>query len=103
MIKGILHVVTRPASPEDAAAYHQWYDETHIPEILSVPGMVQARRYEAPDGSFVAIYEVDIDVAEAEANLAAARDRHTPPVGVCMDPPPAAQWMRSRSEQQAAR
>jgi hypothetical protein len=100
-IKGIMQVVTRPASPEDAAAYHEWYETTHIPEILATPGMVRARRYENPDGSFLAIYEVDVDIEQAQANMAAAREKNTPPVGVCMDPPPAVTWMPARYELEA--
>ena len=36
MTKGVLIVESRPASPDDAAAFHRWYEDTHIPEILSV-------------------------------------------------------------------
>ena len=35
MARGVLIVESRPASPEDAAAYHDWYDNKHVPEICS--------------------------------------------------------------------
>jgi hypothetical protein len=49
--------------------YNEWYNETHIPEILSVPGIVSARRFRtkivnvagAPAWKYVAIYEVETD------------------------------------------
>ncbi|WP_435581565.1 hypothetical protein [Amycolatopsis thermoflava] len=54
--------------PEDAAAYDKWYDEEHIPQILSAPGFVRAQRFVlsdvkplpgvvTPEVSHLAIYE----------------------------------------------
>jgi hypothetical protein len=95
MSSGILLVETRPNSPEDAAAYHHWYDEVHVPEILKVDGFVSARRLEAIDGSsFIAIYEIDIDVETAKANLAAvtATGVMSAPEGVQLNPPPVVRY-----------
>jgi hypothetical protein len=94
--KGILLVQSRPTSPspEDVEAYHRWYDETHIPEILAVDGFASARRLGAVDGeSFLVVYEVD-DVDAAKAGMAEARaaGRMTRPTGVQLDPPPSVQW-----------
>ena len=73
MTKGVLIVESRPASPDDAAAFHRWYEDTHIPEILSVDGFVSARRFESLDGdSFLVLYEITGDVEAAKGNLAAA-------------------------------
>jgi len=47
MARGLLIVESRPASPEEAAAYHDWYDNKHVPEILQLEGFVSARRLEA--------------------------------------------------------
>jgi hypothetical protein len=93
MPKGILYVESRPASPEQAADYHQWYNETHLPEMLSVDGFVSARRFEPVegDGPFIAIYEFDTDDLDAtRARLADATKsgRNSTPVGVSSDPPP---------------
>ncbi len=74
MPKGIMYVESRPRSPEDLAAYHRWYDETHLREIVGVPGFVSARRF-APvdgDGPFVAIYEIEAD--DLQAAVAALRE-----------------------------
>ena len=75
MPKGILYVESRPASPEQAADYHQWYNETHLPEMLSVDGFVSARRFEPVegDGPFIAIYEFDTDDLDTTSK---ARGRH---------------------------
>jgi hypothetical protein len=44
MARGLLIVESRPASPEQAAAYHDWYDSKHIPEILQLDGFTSARK-----------------------------------------------------------
>ncbi len=91
MPKGILYVETRPSSPEEAAAYHQWYNETHLQEIVAIDGFVSARRFEllGEDGPFVAIYELDADDLEAtRARLNETLKSGSTPVGVSFDPPP---------------
>ena len=102
MPRGILYVESRPASPEQAAEYHRWYDETHIPEILALDGFVSGRRFGSlgDDGSFVAIYEIDTDVATARAALAAAgkAGTMTPPAGFRLDPPPTVRWLDDVTE-----
>jgi hypothetical protein len=98
MSSGLLVVQSRPASPDVAEAYHRWYDEVHIPELLQVDGFARASRYEAADGeSFLAVYELD-DVDLAQSSMATAREAGSisPPVGVQTDPPPSVQWFRSR-------
>lgn len=97
MTQGILLVQSRPASEQVAAEYHRWYDETHIPEILAIEGFVSARRFEALDGeSFIAMYEIEGDVAEAKASLGAAQTSGSmsPPVGLQLNPPPTVQYFR---------
>jgi len=34
-----------PASPDREAEYHKWYNDTHLAQILSVEGIVSARRF----------------------------------------------------------
>ena len=38
MAQAIMVVESRPRSEEDTAAYHEWYDEVHIPELLAING-----------------------------------------------------------------
>jgi len=47
--------------PEDEADFNRWYNEEHIPELMSLPGFLSARRFEV-DGEghkFLAIYELE--------------------------------------------
>jgi hypothetical protein len=67
MPKGIIYVETMPASPDREAEYHKWYNDTHLEQILSVDGIVSARRFAPTDGNgpFIAIYELDCDDLDA--------------------------------------
>jgi hypothetical protein len=67
MPRGIMYVETMPISPDREADYHEWYNDTHLAEILSVEGIVSARRFAPIDGNgpFVAIYELDCDDLDA--------------------------------------
>ncbi|MGD9797924.1 MAG: hypothetical protein AB7H43_09175 [Acidimicrobiia bacterium] len=75
MPKAILVVHTEPASPEDEAAYNEWYDGVHVPDIVALPGFTGATRYRVsatqmggatPDvPRYVAVYEIDADDLDA--------------------------------------
>ena len=67
MPKGIIYVETMPVSPDREAEYHKWYNDTHLAQILSVDGIVSARRFAPTDGNgpFIAIYELDCDDLDA--------------------------------------
>tara|TARA_B100001167_G_scaffold147057_1_gene94864 strand:- start:106 stop:450 length:345 start_codon:yes stop_codon:yes gene_type:complete len=43
--------------------FNEWYNEHHVPERVSVPGILSARRYELADGEgalkYLAIYELE--------------------------------------------
>ncbi|MGZ8814177.1 MAG: hypothetical protein ACXWZI_09385 [Mycobacterium sp.] len=67
MPRGIMYVETMPASPDREAEYHKWYNDTHLAQILSVEGIVSARRFAPNDGAgpFIAIYELDCDDLDA--------------------------------------
>ena len=60
MAKGIMYVESRPSSPDREQEYNTWYDEVHIPELLTLDGIVSARRLRPVDGDgpYVAIYEL---------------------------------------------
>ena len=89
MNKSVLVVRTAPDSPEGAEAYNDWYDNTHLAELLALEGCTSAQRYVAPDGgSYVAIYEFDCDANTAQARFGSAFPNMAPVVNVRMDPPP---------------
>ena len=67
MSRGIIYLETMPVSPEREADYHRWYNDVHLAEIVSVDGIVSARRFAPTDGNgpFIAIYELDCDDLDA--------------------------------------
>jgi hypothetical protein len=61
-------VVFAKAKPDQIEALAKWYDETHIPDLLAVPGLITAERHtlmtvKQPDGlplwDFMLIYEFE--------------------------------------------
>jgi hypothetical protein len=68
MPKGVLVVMTQAVQGKEDE-YHEWYNNVHIPELLAVPGIVAAQRFEAvPNAAgqaapqkYLAIYELDTD------------------------------------------
>lgn len=47
--------------PAREAEWNQWYDEKHLPDLLSVPGFVSATRYQERKASsrYLAAYEIE--------------------------------------------
>ena len=93
--RGVYVVRTRPVSPEREAEFNEWYDGTHLPELLAVPGFVAARRYRrvADDGApeYLAVYDIEADdlagpVAELRRRSAAGET--TSSDALQLDPPP---------------
>jgi hypothetical protein len=72
-MKTILHVETRPSSPDRVDEFNRWYEEVHIPQVLALDGFVSARRY-APtdDGPYVVVYELEGDGSAAVQTVIAA-------------------------------
>ena len=68
------------AVPGQEQEFNKWYDDTHLGDVLAVPGMVAATRYElqpiersgppAPAG-YLAVYEFEGDPGEVLAALSA--------------------------------
>ncbi len=56
---GLLMVYSEVPAEHDAE-YNRWYNEEHIPERLSIPGVLNAARYEAVAGGpkYLACYEL---------------------------------------------
>ncbi|MFF0492036.1 hypothetical protein ACFYTQ_23660 [Nocardia sp. NPDC004068] len=99
MAKGILYVESQPGSAEEAAAYHTWYEHTHMKEMLGIEGIIAARRFESlsDDGVFVAIYEIEADdIGAVRARLAESTraGAFSPPRGLRTDPPPTVRFYR---------
>ena len=76
----LMVVFSNPAEGRDDE-FNRWYDETHLPEVLEIEGVVAARRYELgvedPDAPhrYLAVYELDQPCAEVLERLVAAGQR----------------------------
>ncbi|HZM44981.1 MAG TPA: hypothetical protein VFC14_09130 [Burkholderiales bacterium] len=56
--------------------YNEWYDKEHLPRLVTVPGVVRARRYTAVSGSprYLTAYELtDKDAFESPEGLKARK------------------------------
>lgn len=68
MAKHIL-MALNGAKPGEEAEFERWYDAVHIPEILSIPGFVSARRFRIVNTnvqggggwSNMSLYEIETD------------------------------------------
>jgi hypothetical protein len=67
MAKATVLVFTNCVDPAREKEFNDWYDNTHVPDILETPGFKSCIRYEligdpSPgQGKFLAIYEVESD------------------------------------------
>ena len=66
-----LLALTKPATGREDE-YNIWYDGTHVPEVLSIPGYKAAQRYKlraplmAGEASpYMAVYDIETDDIEA--------------------------------------
>ena len=74
-------VFGNPTSPERDAEFNEWYDQTHIPEVLAVPGIISAQRFKHHQldrdagkpvrYSYVTIYEIEGDPNEVMGKIGA--------------------------------
>src|SRR5882757_815464 len=84
MAKMILVVLTNPVSDERETEFNEWYTNTHLNDVIKVPGYIAATRFkvvdkpmmedaERPKQRYLAIYELDTDdVDQAAAQLMTA-------------------------------
>jgi hypothetical protein len=97
MAKALMVVGSNPSSPEQEAAYNEWYTEQHLADVLAVAGFQAARRYSlsgvrpmagtdpSPFG-YLAVYEVESDDLEATGReLQAALDSGAIPLSEAFD------------------
>lgn len=69
--KVIMVVATRCTEPGKEAEFCRWYDEVHIPQVLEIPGILSATRYDVidPDDTgphCICIYELKNEAAIKE-------------------------------------
>lgn len=56
-----LLVVQVDVAPDDEDELNRWYEEEHVPERLTVPGIRSATRYRSVErpGRYLAVYQTD--------------------------------------------
>lgn len=92
-------VFSNPAAGRDDE-FNEWYDNVHLPDILSIPGMVSAQRYDlyeaeiyrVPGGAtpahrYLTIYEMEGDVDAIMGAVRAAVASGTIVMSDCLDLP----------------
>ena len=52
MAKYTFVVMSNPTTPAQEAEYNEWYNKTHIADVLNVPGFVAAQRFKLADAQF---------------------------------------------------
>lgn len=82
MPKAVMVVWSDPSDPAREDEFNAWYDSTHVPDVLKIPGFVACTRFRVSDtqfgptetpGSYVAYYEIDTDdLAGVPAAMGAA-------------------------------
>jgi hypothetical protein len=80
MAKWLLVVYTDCADPSREAEFNEWYDKTHLPDVLETPGIVLASRFvnsdpDAGPGKFLATYEIDSE--DIDQTMTTLRERLT--------------------------
>jgi hypothetical protein len=70
-----------PLTPEQDGEFNDWYESTHIPDVLKVPGVLSAQRYKVqqldreagkpPRFSYMTVYEFEGDQNEIMAKIGA--------------------------------
>jgi len=82
MDRWLIAVQTNCTDPSREQEFQHWYDHTHIPDVLTVPGLVRVTRYEnvtpgEQSARFLTLLEVEADdiwpvTAALQQNKAAA-------------------------------
>lgn len=101
MAKGIMYVESWPTSPDREQEYNTWYDEVHIPQLLTLDGIVGARRLRPVDGKgpYVAIYELEGDDLQAILdNMIANAGKLNMSDALLLDPAPVPRLLETTTE-----
>jgi hypothetical protein len=69
-MKRPLLAVRTEVDAKDEMAFNEWYDNIHVPDVLSLPEIIAATRYQlAGAATYLALYEIDGDPERAVAAL----------------------------------
>ena len=70
MARYLLFAFSDCNDPAREAEFNDWYDNTHLPDMLGVPGMIEASRWESAEPSqqqrrkYLALYTLETDDVE---------------------------------------
>src|SRR5271155_1632759 len=92
MARFILMAWSNP-SPDRDAEYATWYDETHLPDMLKVPGVVTAQRLRllrlAPAKTFpqryLCLYELEAENEQSARNIINVLNAQNLPLSEVLD------------------
>ncbi len=70
MAKWLMLVETNCADKAKEAEFNEWYNKTHLPDVLETPGFIRATRYENTkpsegEAKFLSIYEIETNDIDA--------------------------------------
>ena len=80
---GLFLVFSNPVEGKERE-FNEWYDTVHAPEVLAIPGIVSAQRFDVeipaadpaadtpPAHRYLTVYEIDGDVDKIMSTLAEA-------------------------------
>ena len=97
--RGLMLVFANATSDAEVDEFNSWYDDTHLPELLAVPGIVAATRYQLsadqmveadPLGRrFLALYEIEAtDLKTVRDTILATSSDRTHSATLELDPLP---------------
>ena len=85
--RGLLLTITEPP-PDMEEEFNAWYDEEHLPERLSIPGFLSARRWARDgrpgEGRYLATYELASAAVLASPAYLAFFEKPTPWTRRCL-------------------
>ena len=90
----ICFVYTQPLAGQESE-YHDWYDRQHLHDVVRVPAVAAAQRYElvqmetagaAPPASCLAIYEIEGDPVDFVKELRTRFGTDAMPASPALDP-----------------
>ncbi|HEY0246636.1 MAG TPA: hypothetical protein VGC45_00105 [Gryllotalpicola sp.] len=72
MAPKFLQIVFTQPSPDSDAEFNDWYENTHVPEVLRMPGFLSGQRFTLVDSNppfagpqYLAVYEIESDDIDA--------------------------------------
>lgn len=110
--RGLALIFVDPTSIETEVEFNEWFDGTHLDEILGVEGIVAGARFRRIDVStawspveqhYLTLLEVEADdIAAVAAALRAAGSEMAPSDTVARDPRPVVMWFEEKTRRREA-